>query len=178
MNSPYTISHLSMALAINFMMNPNPHLQLTPQSQAPDLYVSIWPLGITTWTAPRHLQLKIVKIELFSFTFLLKPPPPLMFTLSVNGVTPAEWQARSLGVFLDSSYSPTHSFTFNPTPAPTYFSNLISQCIPSLSSQHWLPSFHTCCSLYLVIHCTPNLPYSAPGPMFITIITLFPGFLP
>lgn len=137
---------------------------------------SIWPVSITTWTAPRHLQLKRVKTELFSFTFLLKPPPPPLFTLSVYGVTPAEWQARSLEGFLDSSYSPTRSFTSNPPPVPTYFSNLISQCVPSLSGHHWLPCFHICCSLCLAIHSTPNLPHSTQVWCLSQVSPSFQGF--
>lgn len=77
------------------------------------------------------------------------------------------------------SCSPKHSLTSNLSPTLTCFSNLISYHAPSLCSHHWLPCFHTCCSLCLTI-----LSLSQPSPLnprsdvFIPSITFFPGFLP
>lgn len=152
-NSPYIISCTPVASTTNFMMNPNSCLQLRFHFQAPDLYVSIWPLSITTWIAPSHLKLKISKTELSSSTSLLKPsplpPPPPMLTISVNGVAPHSCKPESYLRLLSLTHSLTshlQSITY-----PTYFSHLISYHAPSLSCQHWLPCFYTCCSFYLTI---------------------------
>ena len=156
MNFPRTTSYTSVASAINFMMNPKSHLQLRPQSQGPDLYVSIWPLSITIWTAPKHLQLKIAKIELFSSTFLLKPSPP-MFSSSGNNVT-ADGQARGLGVLDSLAHLVTHSHPIHHLPLP-----------PSLTSFHSVPLHCPATTDFpALIHAAPSTLLSNTPPTFLT----------
>lgn len=119
MNSPYITSYTPIASTINFMMNSNPCLQLRPHFQAPDQYVSIWPLSITIWTTPKHLKLKISKIESFSSTSLPKPLLPMF--ISISGValhTAASQKLESYPRLL--SFTCIQSITY-----PTYFSHLI-----------------------------------------------------
>lgn len=130
MNSPY---YLTPVYSFSYQFYDEPKSTSPVEASVPD------PRPICILLATKHHYLDSSQASPTqnsqNKTIFSHLPPP-MFTISVNGFTPAEWQARSLEVFLESSYSPTHSFTSSPPPVPTHFSNLISWWVPSLSSHH------------------------------------------